>query len=218
MTKPSKIVAWIFSVIAHPLLILTYGLILIIAFNPFLFGASSVGEEIPLILICFAYTFLLPLVSIIFMKLIGLVTSLSLPTKEERIGPMIICIVFYTWFTINIYRNSNIPLLLGIFAFGSVISLSLAFFVNIFSKISLHTVGWGGLMGLIVVMIWYFGYQTLSFFDWEIHIRLILVFLILIGGIISTSRLILGAHQLKDIYGGFLIGFTSQLIAIRILL
>lgn len=218
MTKPSKIVAWIFSVIAHPLLILTYGLILIIAFNPYLFGASSVGEEIPLILICFAYTFLLPLVSIIFMKLIGLVTSLSLPTKEERIGPMIICIVFYTWFTINIYRNSNIPLLLGIFAFGSVISLSLAFFVNIFSKISLHAVGWGGLMGLIVVMIWYFGYQTLSFFDWEIHIRLILVILILIGGIISTSRLILGAHQLKDIYGGFLVGFTSQLIAIRILL
>lgn len=218
MVSPAKILAGTISTVTHPLLVLTYGLILIIAFNPYVFGSSQVADELPLILICFAYTFLLPLISIVFMKLIGLVSSLQLPTKEERIGPLIICIIFYTWFTINVYRNSDIPLLVGIYSFGSIIALSLTFFVNIFSKISLHAVGWGGLLGLTMVMIWYFGYQSLSFFDWEVHIRLILVLLVILGGIISSSRLVLAAHRPKDIYGGFLVGFTSQLIAIRFLL
>ena len=218
MARITNIFAWTISAITHPLLVLTYGLILVISFNPFLFGASSVQEEIPLILICFAYTFLLPLISIIFMKLIGLVSSLSLPVKEERIGPLIICIVFYTWFTINLYRNSDIPLLVGLFAFGSVIGLSISFFINIFSKISLHTVAWGGMMGLVVIMLWYFGYQTLSISNWDVHIRLILIIITLVSGLVSTARLLLGAHRPRDIYGGFLVGFTSQLIAIRILL
>jgi len=218
MAKITNIFAWTISAIAHPLLVLTYGLILIISFNPFLFGVSSVKEEIPLILICFAYTFLLPLISIIFMKLIGLVSSLSLPAKEDRIGPLIICIVFYTWFTINLYRNSDIPILVGLFAFGSVIGLSISFLINIFSKISLHTVAWGGLMGLVVIMLWYFGYHTLSISNWDVHIRLILIIITLVSGLVSTARLLLSAHEPKDIYGGFLVGFTSQLIAIRILL
>lgn len=218
MDKPLKLIAWVISAFTHPLLVLTYGLILIIAFNPYVFGVGSVMEELPLILVCFAYTFLLPLISIVFMKLIGLVSSLALPTKEERIGPLIICIVFYTWFTINVYRNADIPLLVGIFAFGSVIAMSISFLINIFSKISLHTVAWGGLMGLLIVMVWYFGFQTLSLYNWEIHIRFILLVLVLMGGIISTARLLLSAHDSRDIYGGFLVGFTSQLIAIRILL
>ena len=218
MAKLLNILAWSVSIITHPLLVLTYGLILIIAFNPFIFGVSSVQEEIPLILICFAYTFLLPLVSIIFMKLIGLVSSLTLPTKEERIGPLIICIVFYTWFTINLYRNSEVPILVGVFAFGSVIGLSLSFLINIFAKISLHTMAWGGLMGLVVIMLWYFGYQTLSISKWDVHIRLILIGITLLSGLVSTARLLLSAHEPRDIYGGILVGFTSQLIAIRILL
>lgn len=218
MAKTLRIFAWIISVLTHPLLVLTYGLVMIISFNPYIFGVGSVYEELPLILICFSYTFLLPLISIIFMKLIGLVSSLSLPSKQERIGPLIICIVFYTWFTINVYRNSDIPLLVGIFAFGSVIGLSISFLINIFTKISLHTVAWGGLMGLVVVMIWHFGFQTLSFLNWEVHIRLVFVLLLLLGGLISSARLLLSAHDTRDIYGGFLVGFTSQLIAIRFLL
>lgn len=73
-------------------------------------------------------------------------------------------------------------------------------------------------MGLVVVMIWHFGFQTLSFLNWEVHIRLVFVLLLLLGGLISSARLLLSAHDTRDIYGGFLVGFTSQLIAIRFLL
>lgn len=218
MAKSVKIFAWIISALSHPLLVLTYGLVLIIAFNPYVFGVSDVKDELPLILICLAYTFFLPFISIIFMKLVGLVKTLNLDTNEERIGPLIICIVFYTWFYINIYRNAEIPILVGVFSFGSVIALSIAFFITVFTKISLHMVAWGGISALMINMLWYFGYQTLSIGQWEVHIRLVLIFLLLISGLVASARMALNVHKPKDIYGGFLVGFTAQLIAIKYLL
>lgn len=218
MVSSRRLFAWIISAISHPLLVLTYGLILIIGFNPYIFGAVDLYDKLPLILICFAYTFLLPFISIIFMKLIGLVNSLDLQTKEERIGPLIICIVFYTWFYINVYRNADIPIVVGVFTLGSVIALSISFLITVFSKISLHTVAWGGLLGLIVNLLWSFGYHSLSLFNWTIHSRVIMIGLILASGLVATARLMLSAHTTKDIFGGFLVGFTSQLMAIRFLL
>jgi membrane-associated phospholipid phosphatase len=218
MISSRRLFAWIISAISHPLLVLTYGLILIIGFNPYLFGAADLYDELPLILICFAYTFLLPFISILFMKLIGLVASLDLQTREERIGPLIICIVFYTWFYINVYRNADVPIVVGVFTLGSVVALSISFLITVFSKISLHTVAWGGLLGLVVNLLWSFGYHTLPIFNWNIHSRVVLIVLVLISGLVASARLILSAHSSRDIYGGFLVGFTSQLIAIRFLL
>ena len=218
MASSGRLFAWIISSISHPLIVLTYGLILIIGFNPYLFGAVDLYDELPLILICFAYTFLLPFISILFMKLIGLVKSLDLQTKEERIGPLIICIVFYTWFYINVYRNADIPIVVGVFTLGSVIALSISFLINVFSKISLHTVAWGGLVGLVINLLWSFGYHSLSLFNWNVHTRVIMIGLILMSGLVASARLLLSAHSSRDIYGGFLVGFTSQLMAIRFLL
>ncbi|MBK8502332.1 MAG: hypothetical protein IPL46_09035 [Saprospiraceae bacterium] len=218
MIGSGRLFAWIISAISHPLLVLTYGLILIIGFNPYLFGAVDLYDELPLILICFAYTFLLPFVSILFMKLIGLVKSLDLQTKEERIGPLIICIVFYSWFYINVYRNADIPIVVGVFTLGSVIALSISFLINVFSKISLHTVAWGGLLGLLVNLLWSFGYHSLSLFNWTIHSRVIMIGFILVSGFSCQCQTYSLCPYNERYLRWFLVGFTSQLMAIRFLL
>ncbi len=218
MTASASFLARMISSLSHPLLVLTYGLVLIIAFNPYVFGTDAISGQLPLILITLAYTFLLPFISIVFMKLIGLVKSLQLDTREERIGPLIICIVFYTWFYINVYRNTEVPFVVSVFAFGSVIALSITFFLTVFTKISLHLVAWGGISALMINMFWHFGYNTLSIGRWEVHIHVVLILLLMFSSIVATARLLMNAHRPKDIYGGFLVGFTAQFIAIRFLL
>jgi hypothetical protein len=214
----SRVSGQILSVLFHPLLILTYGLILILAFNPYAFGVANVVDKLPLILICLAYTFLLPLVSIIFMVFIGLIESMQMIRREERIGPLIICIVFYTWFYINMHRNSGIPAVFGVYTLGSVVALSLAFFITVFSKISLHSVALGGLSGIVLVMLWHFGYQGFEFMGFHVHIKLVLMLSLILSGLIGSVRLWLEAHTNKDVFGGFLVGIASQFIALQILL
>ena len=214
----SKFIAQFISVISHPLLVLTYGLLLILAFNPFAFGVDRIAGKTPLILLCFAYTFLLPLISMIFMVLIGLIDSLKMAKREERIGPLIICIVFYTWFFINMKRNTEIPDIFTLFTMGSVVGLSISFFITVFSKISLHMVGLGGLVGIILVMFWNFGYRELVAFQWVLHSRFVLVLVLIFSGLVASIRIWLGSHNSKDIFGGFLVGVASQFIALRFLL
>jgi len=51
---------------------------------------------------------------------------------------------------------------------------------------------------------------------YNIHINLVLGIVILLCGIVASSRLFLGAHKTTDITGGFLVGVISQIIAFRI--
>jgi hypothetical protein len=210
--------AQLISAIFHPLLILTYGLITLLLFNPFAFGANSISDRVPLIMLCLAYTFFLPFISIVFMAMMGMVDSLQLHKREERIGPLIICIVFYTWFFLNIHRNADTPPIFSVFILGSVVALGLAFFISVFSKVSLHMTGLGGLLGILAIMFWHFGYVQVSIPGYHIHIRTIFIIGILLSGLVASVRLWLGAHIPKDVYGGILIGISSQFIALRFLL
>jgi membrane-associated phospholipid phosphatase len=50
-----------------------------------------------------------------------------------------------------------------------------------------------------------------------VSINLILIILVVICGLIGTSRLFIGAHDREQVYGGYVVGFASQIIAFMIL-
>ena len=144
-----KWLAHFISFVFHPLLILTYMLVLLILVNPYLFGVSSIWEidSQLLILRIFFSTFFIPAISVVLMRLLGLIESLEMRDRQERIGPYIITGVFYLWIFRNFLSNSQVPDAYTTFVLGATISLFLAFFINIFTKISAHAVGMGGLTG-----------------------------------------------------------------------
>jgi len=86
---------------------------------------------------------------------------------------------------------------------GSCFSIFLSLVINIFSKISLHALAAGNLLGLTVLMI------RFSIYD----LRFVLVVAILLAGVIGTARMILNAHSQKQIFWGYFIGFAAQFIA-----
>ncbi len=216
-------IAKIISFLFHPLLILTYMTVLLLTINPFWFGVNRVSDKIPLLLAVFFSSFVIPGIAVLMLRFLGLVESMELRDKKERIGPYIITGIFYLWLYINFRNDPNMPPIFYTFVLGSVIGLFLAFFINIFSKISAHTVGMGGLIGMLLILLRFGSFDPVLIHLGTIGVLrttmgTILLIGILIAGLVGTSRLLLQAHDNLDLYGGYMVGLAAQLFAFRILL
>ncbi|TXB61898.1 hypothetical protein [Phaeodactylibacter luteus] len=219
-----KSLAQVISFIFHPLLIVTYMLVLILMVNPYLFGVNSVGDQSSklLILRVFLSTFFIPGFAVAMLRFTGLVKSLELRTRQERIGPYIITGMFYIWMFRNFMGSSAVPTAFNGFLLGATIGLFLAFFINIFSKISAHAVGMGGFVGMVVITMLLYSYDTFVIHSTlvgvvEISMTTVLFAVIILAGLVGTARLILNAHEPTDLYGGYLVGFAAQFLALRFL-
>ena len=215
-------IAQIVSYVFHPLLMVTYMLLLLLLVNPYLFGVNGIGEQLSqlLILRIFLSTFFIPAIAVVMLRFLGLVQSLEMPDKQERIAPYIITGIFYLWMVMNFVNNPQIPTAYTSFVLGATIALFFAFFINIFSKISAHAVGMGGMLGMVVITMLLFSYDTFTvtiFFTQTLQLNMMTVFMLMIilSGLVGTARLILRAHDPRDVYGGFLVGLTAQFIALR---
>lgn len=209
--------AHIISIIFHPLFIMVYVLLLLLQVNPYLFNIQDPKVQGLVIIRVVINTVLFPLVAIAMMKMLGLIDSIQMKTRMERVGPLIVTAIFYLWMFLNIKSNDIFPEAFSYFVLGSIIGLFLAFFINNFTKISLHGVGVGGFLAASFIITNVFTYDTFSIGTYTFSTSLLVFGAILITGLVSTSRLLLGAHTADDVYGGIFIGAASQLIAYAII-
>lgn len=177
-----------------------------------------------LILRVFLSSFFIPMVAVLMLRFTGLVQSLEMPERQERIIPYIVTGIFYLWLFRNLVDNTTIPRLFSSFALGTTISLFLAFFINLFSKISAHAVGMGGIIGMIVLLMNYFPEYKVVQLPWgsedflEISTTMVLMLALVLAGLVGSSRLSLKAHEPMDLYGGYFVGFVGQMIALRFIM
>jgi hypothetical protein len=206
----------------HPLFIIGYIFLFLLQTNPYIFGFSGPKSEGLVIISVLTISVMFPLIAILMMKALGLIQTLQMKDKKERIGPLIITGLFYMWLYVNIRNNDLIPDILSSFILGSTIAVFLALIINSFSKISLHTIAAGGFMMamLFVVFNWTYGSTDISLpwlhVQWRFSDRFILMIVFILAGASGTARLYLNAHKSDEIYGGYLVGILAQLIAYRI--
>lgn len=212
------------SYLFHPLLIVTYMLVLLLVVNPYLFGVHSISDKESklLLLQVFLSTFFIPGFSVAMLRFTGLVKSLEMRTRQERIGPYIITGMFYIWMFRNFLGSTQVPTAFSCFLLGATIGLFIAFFINIFSKISIHAVGMGGMVGMAVITMLLFSHDSFllhigSLGALELNMSWVLIGLVLLAGLVGSARLLLQAHEPLDLYGGYLVGFVAQFIALRFL-
>jgi hypothetical protein len=210
------------SIIFHPLFLISYVLFYLILANPFIFGFSGPKSQGLIIISVVTISLMFPLIAILMMKALGLIKSLEMEDKMERIGPLIVTGLFYMWLYVNVRNNDIIPEAFSFFILGSTISVFIALLLNSFTKISLHTIGAGGLVAgmILIVYNWSYGLVDIPFqwlnIQWRVSDRLVIIFVILVAGLVGTSRLYLKAHKEDEIYGGYLVGILAQLVAFRI--
>lgn len=214
----SKIVSYAF----HPLMMMTYGLIMLIVVNPYMFGYGSLMDGMPLILIVWASSFFYPAFATAMLRFTNLIPSIEMEDRMSRVGPMIITLVFYLWLARNFYQDPRYPTIFSAYVLGASLSLMIAFFINLFMKVSLHSIGVSGWLMLTIVMASYFGFSTFTVVvgsgAYQIGVAVWLFGVLLISGLVGTARLALGAHTLEELSYGFLVGLLGQVVAFRILL
>lgn len=193
-------------------------LVIYVKINPYLFPYSTGRELNTLMLIIFFTSFLIPGIAMLLMMGVGFIDSLQMKEKSERIGPLMVTGICYLWLYLNIRTHNAIPIPYANFILGSIISLFIAFFINNFSKISLHGVGMGGLFIGVMNLFLIHGQEYLSFTlggqTYALHYVLLICVLILVVGIILSSRLYLKAHTNQDIVGGVIVGVIGQVIVL----
>lgn len=212
-------VAQFITILFHPLMMMTYMLVILLLINPYQFGVYSIKEQWKLVFLVFLSTFALPSFALVLMRSLNMVDSLSLESRQERIGPYIITGTFYLWMFVNFKQNQAIPHSLTVITLGATIGLFFAFFFNNFTKISAHAVGVGGLVGMSVISSKFFGFETFTLDTWlfggiECSTNFVVMIAILLAGAVCTSRLILKAHSQEQVYGGFAAGLLAMFIAL----
>ncbi|MGA0257084.1 MAG: phosphatase PAP2 family protein [Saprospiraceae bacterium] len=218
MQKLTTISAWTLSALFHPLLIIMYMLFMYLLVNPYLFPYRSGKEFGAILLIVFFTSVAIPMVAILLMYSTGLVKSLEMKERTDRIGPLMCTSIAYLWLFLNIRTHNAMPAVFSAFVLGAIIALFVAFFINNFSKISLHAVALGGFFFAFLHLVYSYGrpYTSLLLSDnmiLSVHNLLMLAILTIVIGAVLSSRLYLKAHRPEDVFGGFIVGLISQLAA-----
>jgi hypothetical protein len=149
-----------------------------------------------IVLLVLIITIILPLSSVLFLFLQKSLTGVTISKEKERRYPLIITSGFYLfgYFMLNKY---SAPIFLQRYMLAVFVSVLLASVINLKWKISLHMIGFGGILGLLSIIIYMFGLKS----------NIIVVFAILISGLTGTARLYLKEHSPAQIYTGFFLGF-----------
>lgn len=210
------------SSLFHPIFILNYVLVLLYFVNPYLFGLQDNRQKGLVFFSIFMLSVFFPLFTILILKVLGIVKSYDMKDRQERVIPLLVTSIFYLWLYVNIKQNSIVPTAFTIFVLGSTISIFMAFFINNFSKISLHAVGMGGLVIVVLLIRNYFSYDVFhlnfgALGKYSINMDLILIVAIIFAGLVGSARLFLHAHKPSDVYGGYLVGILAQCLAFIIL-
>lgn len=198
-----RVLAHLISVIFHPLFIPIYALVVLIQANPGTYQFLEVDPYLSLIRVTFNLV-LLPGITMLVMRGLGFIKSFQLEGRMERILPYVAGLFFYIWTTVLFFKQDWVPLTFVALLLGAVIALILAFLANVLvTKVSMHTVA----MGVVI------GYFLALFPSMERDITLVIVFIVILAGLVGTSRLLLRAHDQEDIYMGYFLGMLGQLAA-----
>ena len=196
-------------------------LILSLVMNPYTFIVNDEKAKFLLIFNVFMLTVFFPMFSIFLMKMLDFIKSYEMEDKTERIGPLIATGVFYLWLFVNFKDNSTIPVSFSSFVLGSTIGLFLALMLNSFTKISLHSIAAGGLVTGLLFIKYLYSYETffveLPFGSLQISTTFVTIVTMIIAGLVGSSRLLLKAHDEFDVYGGYIVGIFSMIVAFRIM-
>jgi len=190
-----KRLAQIISILFHPILIPTYGLMLLFSINSYFTMQIMLKARFALTLMMFSSTVAIPLILFVIYKRKGIITDFYMKDKEERIYPYLSLTIIY-FLLYYLFAKTELPVVFSFFMLViTIISLAI-FFINLKWKISAHTTAMGGLTSMMIGLSYKF----------EANMFPTIVLLILCCGIVGFARLKSNAHKPSEVYTGYLLG------------
>jgi hypothetical protein len=188
-------IAKMFTLIFHPLFVPFYMLLILLNVNTFFAIMIPVKAKLLLSGLVFLTTILLPLLIVFLLYRLKIVKSFHLESREERIYPLLAVAVFY-YLTYYLLKSFPISFIFSYYMLGSTFLTILAMIISFYRKISLHMIGIGGMLGLLMGL-------SLNL---SLDLTWFVVAAIILAGFLGFARIQSNSHKPSEIYSGFLVG------------
>ena len=197
-----RILCQLIGLFTHPLLIPAFGTFFYFQVTP---KYSPIELQQANILPIFILTAIIPLISMIILKNLGLIRSSRMRHPNERVYPLLVGLVLLLMVLLQVIPNNYTPELY-FWILGLTLATAACIVLALLRKIvSLHMVGMGSLLAFMVALSIHF----------EKNIIVAISICTLGCGLVAMARLYLKVHGRAGVLTGLLIGLVSQLLLIR---
>ena len=172
----------------------------------FIFSYLSImplSYKLKLLLLVYLFTILIPTVLIRIYRIYQGRTRLDIGQKEQRMVPYLISILCY-FACYYLMELLHIPHIISIILLIALFIQILCAIINVWWKISTHTAAIGGVAGSIIAFSLIFAFNPVWWFS----------LVIILAGMVGTSRIILRQHTLSQVIAGFLVGLVCAFFII----
>lgn len=183
------------SLLLHPVWMPTLTIALCFRLDPRLTLYFSPAGTWLLLGTVFVMTALFPLTSAWTMLRSGIISSLDMPTRSERLPATFMALIYFVLCYYLMWRVPNDPLTMAVL-FGSLLALLLTMLITLRWKISMHMVGAGGVIGALIALLVVHGAP----------VELALAIAFVLAGLIGTARLLDSDHTPLQVFAGGLLG------------
>ena len=153
--------------------------------------------------VVYFFTILMPTVLIHLYRRYQGWSLIELGHKERRMVPYLISILCY-FSCIYLMERLHIPHFMGSIVTAALLVQIVCALINVWWKISTHMAAIGGVAGALFIFSEVFGFNPIWWF----------CLIVVVAGILGTSRMILRQHSLAQVVAGFFVGFFCALLAI----
>ncbi len=199
-----KSISHVISTVFQPLLMPTYGVMLLFMYT--YFGVAYSNRFWHIVTPIMLFSFVIPGILIYLLLRIGLISDLSLKVRKERFYPYFITLLSYSAMVIFYYK-AQMPTWFITMMAGSIAIMIIAILITLVWKISAHMFGVGGLLGGVMSVCYYVEHSNPYW---------LFIGLFLLAGSVGTSRLILKRHTLSQVIAGFLLGFSVAFLFVKL--
>ena len=185
----------IISILFHPLFFPVYTLLALLFFPWYLASLLPLPAKLMMMGTVVLTTVLVPLLFIYVLYRKKIIRSLYLESRPERIYPLLTVAVCY-YITYYLLKEYPVSMLFSYYMLGCTFLAILSLILTFYMKISLHMVGTGGFLGMLVGLALNFSYPLAG----------AITGMILVCGLVGYIRLKTNSHKPSEVYAGFLVG------------
>lgn len=187
--------ARVLSMVFTPFYLSLVGLIALFTFS--YLSLMPWAYKLTVLILVYLFTILIPTLLIHFYRNYHGWTLIELGKKERRVVPYLLSIVSY-FVCYYVMHRFNIPHFMSNILMAALIIQILCALINVWWKISTHTAAIGGVAGALQAFAIIFGFNPIG---WTCLV-------LILAGMVGTSRMILRQHSLRQVCYGFILGLV----------
>lgn len=193
--------AKVLSVLFTPFYLPILGLLILFIFS--YLSLLPLTYKLFLLLMFYLFTVFLSTALIRFYRRYQGWTLIELGSRERRAIPYVISIFSYL-LCYYIMAATHVPHFMGSILIAALVIQVACAIINLFIKISTHTAAIGGVTGALLAFSVIFSFNPV----WWLCIVLLL------AGMVGTSRMILRQHSLRQVVLGYLAGVACSFVSV----